>query len=143
METLKDKMLKEIKNQKPKHPLMDMTFMGVAAEACARVAEEEIVKLKDRISDWKYVYELQERASEIGTAQNTLNNEQAYANIGDLESPDFDALLEKHLHKFTENNLFRASLLHFVETGKASGSWRSALIEMVSEVFEQRDKRIK
>lgn len=46
----------------------------------------------------------------------------------------YDSLIDKHLKKFTENNLFSASLQHFTETGKASGSFRESLHKMMGEV---------
>lgn len=44
-----------------------------------------------------------------------------------------DDLIYEHLHRFSENNPFRASLDHFRETGKPSGSFRDALHALLEE----------
>jgi DNA repair exonuclease SbcCD ATPase subunit len=53
-----------------------------------------------------------------------------------------DNLIYEHLHRFGENNLFRASLDHFRETGNPSGSFYAALHAMLSEHASQQTEAL-
>jgi hypothetical protein len=53
-----------------------------------------------------------------------------------------DELIIKHLEKFGQNNLFRASLDHFIETGMPSGSFYLSLCEMLSEHASQQNEAL-
>lgn len=44
-----------------------------------------------------------------------------------------DELVDFHLQRFTENNLFRASVENWLATGRTSGSFRAALHAMMEE----------
>jgi septal ring factor EnvC (AmiA/AmiB activator) len=65
-----------------------------------------------------------------------------------------DELIIEHLGRCTENNLFKASVEHWLATGKASGSFRAFLHSMMEDHTKQqitslesqlkeRDERIK
>jgi hypothetical protein len=45
----------------------------------------------------------------------------------------FDNIIDKHLSAFGKYALHQSSIEYFLETGKASGSFRSALHEMMRE----------
>lgn len=48
-----------------------------------------------------------------------------------------DELIEGHLRQFTEQTLFRASAERWMQTGKASGSFRASLHAMLQEYADQ------
>jgi len=44
-----------------------------------------------------------------------------------------DELIHRHLNRYTEDNLFRSSLDHWIKHHHANGSWRMSLHEMMEE----------
>lgn len=49
------------------------------------------------------------------------------------KTEDIDDIIKHRLRKFTENNLYRSSAEHWLETGKVSGSFRSSLHGMIED----------
>lgn len=60
-----------------------------------------------------------------------------------MRRENLDAFIHEHLGRFGENNLFRASLDHFRESGKPSGSFRASLHAMLDEYAKEQTSLLK